>query len=47
MWNFELWIWKGVKSFKWGLMGHPTKTMEDVGAESDWSGSRGFGEKEC
>ena len=29
MWICKLWIWKTVECFKWGLMGHPSKNMED------------------
>ena len=35
MWIFELWIWNSVECFKWGLMGHPSRNMEDGGAEGD------------
>jgi hypothetical protein len=27
-------VWKAVEGFKWGLMGHPSRSMEDC-AESD------------
>jgi hypothetical protein len=30
MWILELWIWKAVECFKWGLMGHPSRNMEDL-----------------
>jgi hypothetical protein len=30
-----LWIWKAVEYCKWGLMGHPSRTLEDFVAESD------------
>jgi hypothetical protein len=30
-----MWIRKAVECFKWGLMGHPRKNMEDSGAEGD------------
>jgi hypothetical protein len=29
MWIFGLWIWNSVECFKWGLMGHPSRNMED------------------
>ena len=29
MWIFGLWIWNTVDCFKWGLMGHPSRNMED------------------
>jgi hypothetical protein len=35
MWNLGLWIWKAVECFKWGLMGHPSRNMEDFVSESD------------
>ena len=31
----RMWIWKAVGCFKWGLMGHPGRNMEDFVAESD------------
>jgi hypothetical protein len=30
MWIWELWILKAVECFKWGLMGHPRRNMEDL-----------------
>ena len=49
MWILKLWVIKAVECFKWGLVGHPSKNMEDSGAEGhlDWgyvrsTGSRGF-----
>jgi hypothetical protein len=30
-----MWIWKAVECFKWGLMSHPTRNMEDFIVESD------------
>jgi hypothetical protein len=30
-----LWIWKAVECFKWGLMGYPSRNMEDFVTESD------------
>jgi hypothetical protein len=33
----DLGIWKAVKSFQWGLIGHPSRKMEDFVAESDLS----------
>jgi hypothetical protein len=35
MWIWELWIWKAVECFKWGLMDHPSRNMEDFVSESD------------
>jgi hypothetical protein len=35
MWIWGLWIWKAVECFKWGLVGHPSRTMEGSGAEGD------------
>ena len=35
MWIWGLWIWKAVECFKWGLMGHPSRNMEDFVAGSD------------
>jgi hypothetical protein len=35
MWIFGLWIWNSVEWFKWGLMGHPSRNMEDFIAESN------------
>ena len=35
MWIWELWIWKAVECFKWGLMHHPRRSMEDRCAEND------------
>ena len=32
---YGLWIWKAVECFKWGLMGYPSRNMEDFVAESD------------
>ena len=34
MWIFGLWIWNSVECFKWGLMGHPSRNMEDFVAGS-------------
>jgi hypothetical protein len=34
MWICGHWICKAAKSFKWGLMGYPTRKMEDFVAES-------------
>jgi hypothetical protein len=33
MWILGLWIWKANESFKWGLMGHPRRIVEDFVAE--------------
>ena len=35
MWIWGLWIWKAVECFKWGLMGHPSRNMEDFVAGSN------------
>jgi len=35
MWIFGFWIWKAGEHFKWGLMSHPGRTMEDLVAVSD------------
>jgi hypothetical protein len=35
MWIWELWIWKAVECFNWGLMGYPGWNMEDFVTESD------------
>ena len=35
MWIWGRWIWKAVECFKWGLMGHPSRNMENIGAEGD------------
>ena len=35
MWIFGLWIWNSVEYFKWGLMGHPSRNMEDFVAGSN------------
>jgi hypothetical protein len=35
MWILGLWIWKAVECFKWGLMGHPSRNMEDFVTVSD------------
>ena len=35
MWILRLWIWKAVECFKWGLMDHPSRNMEDFVTESD------------
>jgi hypothetical protein len=35
MWNLGLWIWNTVECFKWDLMGHPSRTMENFVAGSD------------
>jgi hypothetical protein len=35
MWTFGLWIWNSVECFKWGLMGHPRRNMEDFVAGSN------------
>ena len=35
MWIWGLWIWESVECFKWGLIGCPSRTMQDFVAESD------------
>ena len=35
MWIWEFWIWKVVECYKWGLIGHPNRNMEDIGVEGD------------
>ena len=33
-----MWIWglmKAVECFKWGLIGHPSRDMEDIASEGD------------
>ena len=42
MWILGLWIWKAVECFKWGLMGHPSRNMEDFVIELCGLGPRGF-----
>jgi hypothetical protein len=37
MWIWGFWIWKAMKCFKWGLMGYPSRNMEDFVAVSDFS----------
>jgi hypothetical protein len=37
MWTLGFWIWKAVECFKWGLMGYPSRNMEDFVTESDWN----------
>ena len=32
--NFETLDWKAVECFKWGLMGYPSRNMEDSVTES-------------
>jgi hypothetical protein len=34
-WIWGLWIWNTVECFKWSLMGHPSRNMEDFVAGSD------------
>jgi hypothetical protein len=36
---FILGLWKAVESFKWGLMGYPSRYMEEFVAESDLKGT--------
>jgi hypothetical protein len=35
MWIWGLWIWKAVECFKWGLVGQPSRNMEDFVDRSD------------
>jgi hypothetical protein len=35
IWILGRWIWKAVECFKWGLMGHHSRNMEDFVAGSD------------
>jgi hypothetical protein len=35
MWILGLWIWKAIECFKWDLMGHSSRNMEDIGTEDD------------
>jgi hypothetical protein len=35
MWILGLWIWNTVECFKWGLMGSPSRNMEDFVAGSN------------
>ena len=35
MWIWGLWIWNTVECFKWGLISHPSKNMEDFVAGSN------------
>jgi hypothetical protein len=35
VWTLGLWIWKAVECFKWGLVGHPSRNMEEFVTESD------------
>jgi|UPI0000215F31 hypothetical protein len=37
MWILELWIWKAIERFKWGLMGYPSRNMEGFITESDFN----------
>jgi hypothetical protein len=30
MWIWGLWAWKAVECFKWGLMSHPNRNVEDL-----------------
>ena len=31
----DLDLWEAVECFTWGLMGHPSRNMKDIGAEGD------------
>jgi hypothetical protein len=33
MWIWGLWIWNAVECFNWGLMGRPSKNIEDFVVE--------------
>jgi hypothetical protein len=35
MWTLEFWTRKAGEQFKWGLMGHCSRKMEDCGAEGN------------
>jgi hypothetical protein len=35
MWVWGLWIWKAVGCFKWGLIAHPSRTVEDFATQSE------------
>jgi hypothetical protein len=35
MWILGFWIWKALECFKWGLIGHPSRNMEDFVAGSN------------
>jgi hypothetical protein len=35
LWILELCIWKVVECFRWSLMGHPSRNVENIGAEGD------------
>ena len=35
MWILGLWIWKAMECFKWGLMSHPSRNLEDFVSVSD------------
>jgi hypothetical protein len=35
MWIWGLWIWKAVECFKWCVVGHPSRNMEDFVAGSN------------
>jgi hypothetical protein len=37
MWILGLWIWKALEWFKWGLMSHINRCMEDFVAVSDFN----------
>uniref|UniRef100_UPI00300F8078 prolyl 3-hydroxylase OGFOD1 isoform 13 n=1 Tax=Mus musculus TaxID=10090 RepID=UPI00300F8078 len=34
-WILGLWIWKELECFKWDLISHPSRNMEDFVAKSD------------
>jgi hypothetical protein len=31
----RMWIWRVVECFQWGLLGYPSRNMEDFATESD------------
>jgi hypothetical protein len=35
IWIWAVWIWKAMEYFKWGLIGYPSRNMEDFVTESD------------
>jgi hypothetical protein len=39
---FGLWIWNAVECFKLGLMGHPSRNMEDIVAGSNLNWPKRF-----
>jgi hypothetical protein len=47
MWIWELRIWKVMKCFKWGLMSHTSRNMEDFVAVNDLNCAVLAQEREC